>query len=71
MVRQLIGLAATSSGAAMRGSDIPKTVQEALGGAMGLLSAENFLGVTNDVVADQDEQVSLSSDIYFVALDPL
>lgn len=57
IIRQLIGLAATASDPALAESDIPAAVQAALAAAMGLLSAESFLGITKDILAEQDMKV--------------
>ncbi|WVQ66419.1 uncharacterized protein L199_004599 [Kwoniella botswanensis] len=56
VVQNLIQLAAKTSQPVLASSDIPKNVQAALGGAMQLLSAENFLNIVLSLVTEGTDQ---------------
>ncbi|KAK8849743.1 hypothetical protein IAR55_005078 [Kwoniella newhampshirensis] len=71
VVRQLIVLAATTSQPIMSSTDIPSNMHLALGGAMQLLSAENFLGVTLELLDEGSEQDKIMSLNVFTERIPL
>nr|XP_019009268.1 uncharacterized protein I206_05916 [Kwoniella pini CBS 10737]OCF48049.1 hypothetical protein I206_05916 [Kwoniella pini CBS 10737] len=52
VVQKLIQLAAKSANVSLASTDISKNVQAALGGAMQLLSAENFLSIVLHLITD-------------------
>ncbi|OWZ73272.1 U3 small nucleolar RNA-associated protein 10 [Cryptococcus neoformans] len=70
-VRQLIVLAASTSQPVMASTDIPSNLHKALASTMLLLSADNFLGVTAELLSDGSEQDIIMSLGVFAERLPL
>ncbi|WWD20373.1 hypothetical protein CI109_104849 [Kwoniella shandongensis] len=71
IVRQLIILAAATSQPTMASTDIPTNMHAALEGAMQLLSAENFLGITLQLLGEGSQQDKVMSLTVFTERVPL
>lgn len=70
-VRQLIVLAASTSQPVMATTDIPSNLHKTLASTMLLLSADNFLGVTAELLSDGSEQDIIMSLGVFAERLPL